>query len=554
MRVRVLAFVAIISAFAAAAPLAAPAPARAAGQRVAIIVGPAGSVTDTYIGYADTTAAAATAAGATVVKAYSPNASAANVLAAVAGANIIVYYGHGNGFPNPYSTTVDPNSVNGWGLQGPGAKGTHEDSWSNGTLKYYGEAWIAANARPAPGFVMIYANACYAPGASEGWDTPATEDVAKARVNYYSRGVLGMGAGAYFATDFYRGAATLVTKILTAPTMAFGDIFKSEPKFVASALRTFYHEHVGGREVWVHRSANYAGEVNYWYAFAGDPRATPSGGAATPAPAPLPADTTAPVVAASSPANAGINVAAAANVWVWFSEPVTGVGAATMALRDTTTGAVIATTIWYDAASNAAMLRPAAPLGAGRTYHVAMSGGIRDYAGNALSSPGFSFTVAPGETLPFYGIRFLAGTHTGYIFDANGAVWTSKTVSLGSTQHALTVHRATITGQHGFWLYVVDGPFAGYWFPEWPYSYVPGFVGYTNFAAPRPVTFEAATHSGYVFDWYANNISWRTLAQPAPVVGTANARAIINGRAYLHMIDGPYAYHWVVESSVVRLG
>lgn len=44
----------------------------------------------------------------------------------------------------------------------------HADSWADGSLAYYGVAWIAEHARPAPGFVIIYSNFCYAPGAGEG--------------------------------------------------------------------------------------------------------------------------------------------------------------------------------------------------------------------------------------------------------------------------------------------------------------------------------------------------------------------------------------------------
>ena len=84
------------------------------------------------------------------------------------GANIVIYFGHGTGFPNPYSETLIARRSDGWGLQGPRARGTHEDDLAKGRLAYYGEAWLAANAHPAPGFVMIYSNACYAPGASEG--------------------------------------------------------------------------------------------------------------------------------------------------------------------------------------------------------------------------------------------------------------------------------------------------------------------------------------------------------------------------------------------------
>lgn len=379
-------------AFVGAVFAAMPAPARAAGPKVVIIVGPVGTLTPQYIGYANETATAATAAGATVVKVYSPKATAAAVLTAVAGANIIVYYGHGSGFPNPYSTTLDPNGTNGWGLQGPNAKGTHEDNWSNGTLKYYGEAWISANARPAPGFVMVYANACYAPGASEGWDTPATESVAKTRVGYYSRAPLNMGAGAYFATDL--GASSLVSRLITQRTTAFGDIFKMERSFSETALRRFNHPHVTNQQVWLHKAANWSGQVNYWYAFAGNPNRTPSGTTISPVKYPLPStlDTTAPRLTSWLPGTSHTGVATSATVRVTFSEAVTGVWSGSFTLQDGAT--YITSTVTYDAATRSAVLTPSAPLTPGRTYKVALTSRIKDASGNMLAYKSWTFTTA----------------------------------------------------------------------------------------------------------------------------------------------------------------
>ena len=257
------------------------APARAAvPARVAIIVGPVGEeLTPVYIGLAEAAATAAQLAGAEVATAYSPDATAENVLAAVEGANVVVYFGHGVGSPNPYGP-ADPSTTNGWGLNGPNARGTHEDSWRDGTLAYHGEAWIAEHARPAPGWVMIYSNACYAPGASEGFDTPATEAVARERVSAYSRAPLGeMGAAAYFATDFYEGAAELLTAMLSEPGRSFGDVFASDSRFVADGLTRAPHGSVEGAETWLHRSAYFEGREDYWYAFAGDPSASLAGGA-----------------------------------------------------------------------------------------------------------------------------------------------------------------------------------------------------------------------------------------------------------------------------------
>ena len=105
-------FIALVSLSAAfAAPLAVRA---ATPPKVVIIVGPTGSVTSSYRSQGDQIAATAAADGATVVKVYSPNATWAKVKAAVNGANIVIYLGHGNGYPNPYTTTFYGDRTDGW--------------------------------------------------------------------------------------------------------------------------------------------------------------------------------------------------------------------------------------------------------------------------------------------------------------------------------------------------------------------------------------------------------------------------------------------------------
>lgn len=262
----------VVTALAAAAPAAGS----EAPAKVAVIVGPVGeALTPIYLALGEAAAIAAEERGAVVARAYSPDASADRVLQAVEGANIVVYLGHGVGTPNPYSATADPATTNGWGLNGPSARGDHSDSSQDGTLAYYGEAWIAANARPASGWVMIYSNACYAPGASEGFDTPADEETAASRVRAYARAPLAeLGASAYFATDFYEGAAHLVATLLDQPQLAYGDVFASEPRFQADGLVRLPDPAIEGAETWLHRSAYFEGKVDYWYAFAGNPAAS----------------------------------------------------------------------------------------------------------------------------------------------------------------------------------------------------------------------------------------------------------------------------------------
>lgn len=282
-----------------------PQPAAAAGPKVAVIVGPVGSLSATYRSMADKVATAATSAGATVVKAYTPKATWANVKAAVNGANMIVYFGHGNGYPNPYGSNELTDRSNGWGLNTKETNGD-ADSWSNGTLVYCGERALLGTltatddaARrdycggtandgitPAPNFTMIYAQAHYAPGFGERYTqaTPLTTlTEAQQRVRHYSHPILKLG-GTFLATG-YGDAHEITSRVLGNPSTPFADLFAAGRGFSPSTALSMTHPDASGSQVWVQRtsiSGLHFGEPDYWYAFAGRPSKTPSGGTATP--------------------------------------------------------------------------------------------------------------------------------------------------------------------------------------------------------------------------------------------------------------------------------
>jgi hypothetical protein len=287
--------VALITALTLISMLMVAAPVGAATQKkVVIIVGPTGALTDTYRSKGDAIYAAAVAAGATAVKVYSPNATWANVKAAVNGANIIVFLGHGNGYPNPYGSTELIDRTNGWGLNRTTTNGD-SDNWST-TMVYCGEKVLrgmltssddaarktycggTANdgITPAPNWVMIYNSACYAPGASEGWDAPATESVALQRVRNYSYPGLSIGGGAYFSTDMHQGGAQLVDRILRNPTMAFGAIAEGANGYTLSRQRHFNHQDLPGKRIWIQNTGTPT-SGDYFFAYAGVPGLTPSG-------------------------------------------------------------------------------------------------------------------------------------------------------------------------------------------------------------------------------------------------------------------------------------
>ena len=120
------------------APAASPTLA-ATNPKVAIIVGATHDVTPTYRNDANQVYAEAIKYTNNVVKVYSPAATWSKVQAAVSGASIVVYLGHGNGWPSPY--TFDPayTTKDGFGLNsdlnGDGKLTDYEN-------KYYGEPSI----------------------------------------------------------------------------------------------------------------------------------------------------------------------------------------------------------------------------------------------------------------------------------------------------------------------------------------------------------------------------------------------------------------------------
>jgi hypothetical protein len=281
-RARAIAFAAVLFAsfFLGALPGAGPRPVAAASPKVAILVGPTAITDSHYYKWAKELRSTAQAAGATVDLRYCPTPKAAK--AATAGANIIVYFGHGNGFPNPYSGTEYTDRVNGWGLRDP-AKSWNRQTCTDSVLRYYGEdyltgkisgkGWPAGGITPAANFVMVYSNACYTPGAGEARPAPKQE-VAVKRVSNYSTPILQMG-GTYFATDL--GSERLVNLLLRNRSTAFGTLFTMGNGYSEPALRRVPHHAFPHRETWVHRTKSQWLGDDYWFAFAGNPGKAPNG-------------------------------------------------------------------------------------------------------------------------------------------------------------------------------------------------------------------------------------------------------------------------------------
>jgi hypothetical protein len=207
-----LVLVALLAAGSAAAatvstsPQATEAPAATQPPKVVIIVGATEGTTSTYRSYADSEYAEAIKYTSNVVKIYSPYATWSEVQAAVSGASIVIYHGHGNGWPSPYTWDPTYTTRDGFGLNATYNQGDYNN-------KYYGEPYVST-LQFAPNAIVMLHNLCYAAGNSEPGDAAPTIDVAKQRVDNYAAGFLRAGARAVLA-DGHSSAVAYLRRMFT---------------------------------------------------------------------------------------------------------------------------------------------------------------------------------------------------------------------------------------------------------------------------------------------------------------------------------------------------
>jgi len=172
----------LVAALAVALGAAAhPSPAAAASSiKVVIVVGPVGSSTASYISSAKRYATLARGYGAKVTEIYSPNATWTKVKAALQGANLLIYLGHGNGWPSPYGP-FQKLTKDGLGLNRVAGAG-------NSNTKYWGEYYIDRDIQMAKNAIVILNRLCYASGNSEWGSANPTKSTAIKRVDNFGAG------------------------------------------------------------------------------------------------------------------------------------------------------------------------------------------------------------------------------------------------------------------------------------------------------------------------------------------------------------------------------
>ncbi len=201
---------------------------RAATIKVVVVVGPVGSKTSEYRTSARSYATLARSYGASVTEIYSPYATWSRVKSAAQGANLLIYLGHGNGYPSPYGA-FQRYTKDGMGLNATSGNG-------NSNTKYYGEYYIDRDIQMARNSVVILNRLCYASGNSEWGSANPTKSTAIKRVDNYGAGFLRAGAKAVFAEGIY--SVSYQIRALFRTSQSMNSILMNHPS--AADTRDFY--------------------------------------------------------------------------------------------------------------------------------------------------------------------------------------------------------------------------------------------------------------------------------------------------------------------------
>ncbi len=199
--------------------------------KAVFIVGPTGSLTDTDLTDAERMASQAEAAGMEVHRVFFPHATWANVLANIQGANLVVYMGHGYGWPSRYTSTLTESRQDGMGLNSFDGSGPNQ-------YTYYGANRLKESIRLAPNAIVYLNHLCYSTGNAEPGMAIPTLDVARQRVDNMANGWLAIGARAVFAYVWWQRLDYPAALMNT--DLAMDDLFMTPAKGAAAGSPAGY--------------------------------------------------------------------------------------------------------------------------------------------------------------------------------------------------------------------------------------------------------------------------------------------------------------------------
>jgi flagellar hook assembly protein FlgD len=250
----------------------------ASTAKVVVVVGPVGSHTAHYTADARAIAAEARRYTPNVALIVTPGATWARVKAAAQGANILVYLGHGNGWPSVYAP-FETLTKDGLGLDPDGgAKGTR--------TAYYGEGPIRDGIRLAPNAVVLLFHLCYASGNTEPGLPPGTFADARQRVDNFGAGFIGAGARAVFAEGHPEHPVASYIRQLFTTDRTMDQVFRAAPTWHGNLQGPFASQRTPGLRFEL--DSDSAGPTGFYRSLVGDlglrassvvaPRLTGTGG------------------------------------------------------------------------------------------------------------------------------------------------------------------------------------------------------------------------------------------------------------------------------------
>lgn len=201
--------------------------------KAVFIVGPTNSLTASNLTDAESLAQVAESKGMDVRRVFFPHATWDNVLANIQGANLVVYMGHGYGYPSPYTTKLTESRQDGMGLN------TYDGSGA-GKYTYYGANMLKQYVHLAPNAIVFLNHLCYSAGNGEPGMALPSWDVARQRVDNMAAGWLGTGAKTVFAYGSQLFVKSLNKLFDTTSDASMEDIFR-----MPGAKPTEYYGWVG---------------------------------------------------------------------------------------------------------------------------------------------------------------------------------------------------------------------------------------------------------------------------------------------------------------------
>lgn len=198
-----------------------------ARPRAVVIVGPSAERMEENMEQGERVAEQAEDAGFDVSRVFHPRATWGRVRERAEGAKLVVYLGHGNGWPSPYPPFQE-RTKNGFGLN------PHEGDSAFQT-EYQGGDPIRDKLRLADDAVVMLYFACYAAGSGELGQPRPSREIARQRADNYAAAFLDerVGAGVVFA--FWTTQSWSLPRQLMRHGQTMDQVFRTPGSFPGSA-------------------------------------------------------------------------------------------------------------------------------------------------------------------------------------------------------------------------------------------------------------------------------------------------------------------------------